>query len=42
LPCVQGETKFMIYSIKGMSYLSNTGEFESNVIVVTYGCFNLY
>jgi hypothetical protein len=39
---MQGEAKFMIYSIKEMSHLSNTGEFESKVIVVIYGCFNLY
>jgi hypothetical protein len=39
---MQGEAKFMIYSIKEMPHLSNTGEFESKIIVVTYGCFNLY
>jgi hypothetical protein len=31
---MQGEAKFMIYSIKELSHLSNTGEFESKVIVV--------
>ena len=29
---MQGEAKFMIYSIKEMSHLSNTGEFESKII----------
>jgi hypothetical protein len=34
LPCMQGEAKFMIYSIKEMPHLSNTDEFKSKVIVL--------
>jgi|TARA_B100000470_G_C19623500_1_gene316498 hypothetical protein len=31
---MQGEAKFMIYSIKEMPHLSNTDEFKSKVIVL--------
>jgi hypothetical protein len=31
---MQGEAKFVIYSIKELPHLSNTGEFESKVIGV--------
>jgi len=31
---MQGEAKFMIYSIKELPHLLNTGEFEFKVVVV--------
>jgi hypothetical protein len=41
---MQGEAKFMIYSIKEMPHLSNTDEFKSKVIVLnaqvkSFSCF---